>query len=209
MPLDFDKIEVTSGARELRGLLSLLEDSVNAAFERARMEDEALEVGPEASDDYVDFLVDQMNDRAFTCYNYMLWTYGGFMVTAFSWFSDLAVRHTHPRQHSSHPVLMAKMFREEVPVEQEPSLWKILPEWLTETEGLMERLCQWNEVRNRFVHSFGVVADPKVRQTLTKVLAMEFDPDMHMVLSIDLCISLIEDAEAAALEIVRKTKPGE
>lgn len=202
MPLDWQKAFVRHEAGELKSLLALLQSSVTAEAERVVEETEEFEntpIGPE-DEDWVSFRQGELDDMFFTLLNYERWVYGGFMVTVLCWLCDAAIRHTHANKHAEWIVFMQRL-GEDVAIEKEPFLWQVLGESL-EPSDLVERLTTWIEVRNRFEHSYGFVASAEAREKFSRVLGIEFHPDMRMRLTADQCASLLEDAEAAALAII-------
>ena len=204
MPLDWRKASIEYEANELRGLLSLLQRTVDAELAIVVKETEEFEktpIDPEVDEGWLEHRRGQLEDDFFRALKYQLWVYGGFMVTVLTWLGDIAVRHAHPRKHAQWPVFMARG-GEEVTIEREPSLGSVLSEWLVEPSDLVERLDTWIEVRNRFVHSYGLVASAEDRERFTRVPGVDFDPDMRMQLTADLCRSLLQDAEATAINIM-------
>ena len=208
MSRDWRKAFIKYDAKELRSLLSLLEGNINAQAARVVERIEAFEntpIDPEADEGWVEHQRGQLDDEFFTIPKHQLWVYGGFMVTVLCWLCDTVMRYMHPRKHAQWPIFMARM-GEEVPIEREPYLGSILSEWLVEPSDLVERLKTWIDVRNRFVHSYGFVASAEDRERLARVLGVEFNPDMRMQLTADMCRSLLRDAEVAAINIIGNTR---
>lgn len=190
-------------AREMGGLLALLDKDVETEFDKVSQETDAFEntpLEPGTCQEWLEGRRGQLDDDFWRMVKYKLWVYGGFMVTVLAWLGDHCVWHTNQEKHPRYAVFMANL-GEQVKSGGEPFLAPILKKWLVDDPALTERLCTWQELRNRFVHSYGVVANAEDRSRFARVLGVEFDNDKRMMLTGEMCRSLLADAEEAAVHV--------
>lgn len=191
---------------ELERLLKMVEDGVEQEVSRRY---EALEkfentpIEPGCSEEWAFLQMDGLSDDFLTAaIHYRLWAYGGILVAVMSWLCDELLERLDFRRHSGYKLFMARL-GEAVDVKNEPFLRELIATQDLEAD-LKERLLLWNDLRNRYVHSFGIVADSEKRKKITLQLGIEFDNDCRMQLTADVCRSLLRDAQTAAFEIIGK-----
>lgn len=128
--------------------------------------------------------------------DYRLWAYGGFVTAALAWLTDQILWFTDSTKHPGYSI-NARKWGFEVQHDREPALSSLLSLWDIDT-CLLQRMRSWIELRNRFIHSLGIVVDDAVRVAIEE-LGVEFDPDRRMVLFGETCRALLKDIEAVGV----------
>jgi len=197
------EIDIRWGVGELTKLLDVMEKAIEGNVSQRYAAYEEYEQTPiEPGTLFIDAFgkLELLRDAFITAAgHYRLWAYGGFITTALAWLGDQLLFITNTPAHSSYAVFSERL-GETVERGREPSLSGMLVEWPLDA-GLKDRLELWVTLRNRFVHSLGIVADEGERNGLAGKLGIHFDTDARMQLMPSDCRALLGDVEAAGVAV--------
>jgi hypothetical protein len=198
----YEPMDIRNKVSDLAILLSHIEMAVESvvseryqAMEQYRHEDVGSNVPFVVAFGKFEILQDEFINAA---RDYRLWAYGGFISTALTWLTDQVLWFTDSTKHPGYSV-KAKKWGLEVQHRREPALSSLLDMWDIDI-CLLQRMKSWIELRNRFIHSLGIVVDDVVRAAIEE-LGIEFDSDRRMMLLGETCRVLLKDIEAVGVTI--------
>ena len=190
-------------AGELGRLLSLLESSVEDEVSRRCLQAEEFENTPCDPDSSISpwFELEAKMDAAYTAaVHYRFWAYGGYLVTVLSWLNSQLLWLHDIQKHPSYSIFLEQQ-GECAQHQNEPSLGRLVSRLLPNNHELSDRILAWVDLRNRFVHSLGIVVGEAERDRFSTALKVNFSSDGTFDLSADLCRAALADAENCATEV--------
>lgn len=196
-------------AAELNQLLSHIEAGVESEISRRHELVVEYENTPlEPSESYYPILeLEARHDALYTAaVHYRFWAYGGYLVTVLSWLNDQLLWLSDIGAHPSHHVFLEKHGEPAEPA-REPSLSSLVKRLFASPGHLSSRILAWVDLRNRFVHSLGVVVQEEERDRLSKTLDIDFGDDGRMHLTAELCRAVLDDSERIVLAAVQTLSP--
>jgi len=191
-------------AGELGRLLSLLESSVEDELVRRYTEAQEFQNTPGDADPSLSLVLEleAKMDAVYTAaVHYRFWAYGGYLVTVLSWLNDQLLWLSDIQTHPSYVISLERR-GECVQPQREPSLSCLVSKLSPNNSELSDRIVAWIDLRNRFVHSLGIVITQAERDRLSAALNVRFGSDGRMDLSAGLCRAVLTDAENCAIEAI-------